>query len=114
MNKKQALQNGYTLTGDSGTDWGDILAKGKIARNKEFHSRIVTEISRKDGVKELSYAVYTKPVKRAVRPSAVETAPTTATPVLTPPAATSEATAAVSVKSQKPKVTPKAKKEKGK
>ena len=116
MNKKQALQNGYTSTGDSGTDWDEMIVKVKAARNREHHARLIREkVSLTEGApKTLRFTVYTKTKKRAARHQAASTVPSTATPVLTRPTAISEATAAVSVKSQKPKVTPKAKKEKGK
>lgn len=116
MNKKQALQNGYTSTGESGTDWDEMLVKVKAARNEEHHARLITErMSLTEGAPQTaSFTVYTKTKKRAARLQAASTASTTATPVLTPPTAISEAKAAVSVKGQKPKVAPKAKKEKGK
>lgn len=116
MNMKQALQYGYKSTGESGTDWDEMLVKVKAARNGEQHARLITEkVSLTEGgPKTANFTVYTKVKKRAARVQAVSTAPTTATPVLTPPAATSEAKAVVSVKSQKPKVMPTTRKEKGK
>jgi hypothetical protein len=43
MNKKQALQNGYMSTGESGTDWDEMLVKVEAARNGEHHARLITE-----------------------------------------------------------------------
>lgn len=112
MNKKQALNHGYTFTGQKGTDRAQMLAQVRAARDHEHHARLVTErVSPAEGSpKARVYAVYTKLVKRAARLQKGSAVPTTAPTDSNPPAANQEAPAAASAKARKAKAPPKAKK----